>query len=303
MSMPGTDERVVELRGQGLGEGTTRILQIAEQLGYTVATVGQGSYRLARSRRRLTGKQTESVLVSVYDDRGGTRARFVGPVDPALLQHLTNAERPARGMQPRRAAPARPVTQQPTSPPAAPSGTADQPAMPTPVDRPAPRPVVAPAGGLISAVPGAAARPPAPLPPPALVPAPQGETADLDERTLGDLRRESLPAPTVAEPGLVLPGNRFVSLAAPAVIGRDPDPTRGAPGAVPVPVAEPSLSKTHLAVSFGAGGIRVTDLHSSNGTIVELAGQRTPCAPGVEVIVPQGAALIAGALVIEVVGP
>ena len=118
-----------------------------------------------------------------------------------------------------------------------------------------------------------------------------------------NLRRESIPPPAVAEPGLLLPGNRFVTLKVPVVIGRDPDPARGAPGSAPLSVAEPSLSKTHLAVSFGPGGFRITDLHSSNGTIVEVAGTQTPCAPGVEVIVPQGAALIAGALVIEVVGP
>lgn len=298
--MTGAEEIVVDLRGQGLGEGTRHIVQTAEKLGYTVATAGHGSYRLARSRWRLTGKQTESVLVRVYDERGGTKASCVGPVDPALLQHLGTGTQAATNFIPSSTTVASNVT---AGPPAGSGAATYPPTLPSPIARPVPRPTTAPPGGLISAVPGAENPLAAPRLPSNPAPAAHVETADLEGLTIVDLQPDSAPPPPPNEPGLVLPGGTFVTLTAPAVIGRDPDPAHGGPEAVPVPVADPSLSKTHLAISFAAGGFHVTDLHSRNGTFIEVSGARTRCAPGVELAVPSGAVLVAGALVIEVMAP
>ncbi|HWL44885.1 MAG TPA: FHA domain-containing protein [Ilumatobacter sp.] len=293
----GRAERLVDLRTLALGDATRTILDLAGQLGYSVAASGPGTYRLARTRRKLLGKDTEEVVVTVFDGRAGTQARFVGPIDAALLEHLAPLTGP-----PAVAPPPPGPSPAPALGAAPPAPLTPVPPAPTPVNRPSQAPVP---NQIIGAVPGVAPRAAAPAPPPAPAPSAPAypDTAEVDERTIVNLRREAVPPPAATEPGLVLPGGKFVALTTPVVLGRSPDPSRGPAGAVAVPVAEPSLSKTHLAAAATTGGVLVTDLHSSNGTVVEAGDGRARCEPGVAVFVPWGAALIAGALVIEVVGP
>ncbi len=307
--MSEASERVVDLGGARPSEASQRLLALAGQLGYQASATGPGAFRLARRRRKLLGKSVESVTVAIYEDRTGAKARFVGPVDSALVEHLAAGAPSSRAFAAATSsAPAPPVAaasfepQPPPpprhvasgSPPATPAASTP-PVMPAPLPRPAPRPAVPPPGGLIGSVPGASDVPAAP---------PAGDTDELDEATVARVRRDApiRPAPT-GVPALVLPGGRTVPLTTPLVLGRDPDPRHGAPGAQPLVVTEPSISKTHAAISLVAGEIVVTDLHSSNGTVVETGSQRLACVPGQPVAVRPGSALIAGALIIEVVGP
>ena len=79
------------------------------------------------------------------------------------------------------------------------------------------------------------------------------------------------PAPaTPATPVFVLPDGVRITLSGTTLLGRDPAATGEWVGATLVPVVDPgkSVSKTHAAVTVEAGGIRIHDLNSTNGTVV-----------------------------------
>ena len=88
---------------------------------------------------------------------------------------------------------------------------------------------------------------------------------------------------------LRLDTGELISLATPVVLGRNPDP-QGHPGARAVPVADDSrsLSKTHLTVRPVAGGLEITDCHSTNGSGLVRDGVEYGVTPGVPVRVVLG---------------
>lgn len=96
-----------------------------------------------------------------------------------------------------------------------------------------------------------------------------------------------LPQPTGC--ALRLDTGELISLATPVVLGRNPDP-QGHPGARAVPVADDSrsLSKTHLLVRPVAGGLEITDCHSTNGSGLVRDGVEYGVTPGVPVRVVLG---------------
>ena len=96
-----------------------------------------------------------------------------------------------------------------------------------------------------------------------------------------------LPPPTGC--ALRLDTGELISLATPVVLGRNPDP-QGHPGARAVPVADDSrsLSKTHLLVRPVAGGLEITDCHSTNGSGLVRDGVEYGVTPGVPVRVVLG---------------
>ncbi len=57
---------------------------------------------------------------------------------------------------------------------------------------------------------------------------------------------------------------------------------------MPVPDDARSVSKTHLRLDVAAGGVQVTDRHSTNGVVIVTAGVDLRCVPGVPTPVPNG---------------
>jgi pSer/pThr/pTyr-binding forkhead associated (FHA) protein len=76
----------------------------------------------------------------------------------------------------------------------------------------------------------------------------------------------------------VLPGGEEIALDRAVIIGRDPSHPDEAPDAHPVTVADPqkTVSKTHVLLTPDPAGVRVRDLHSTNGTTLVLPGGRAP---------------------------
>jgi hypothetical protein len=87
-----------------------------------------------------------------------------------------------------------------------------------------------------------------------------------------------------------LDDGRTLPLEGPVILGRDPSarPDESAAGTVPITDQGCSVSKTHLRLDVGAGGVQVTDRHSTNGVVVVTAGVDLPCVPGVATPVPDG---------------
>lgn len=159
----------------------------------------------------------------------------------------------------------------------------------------------APSRGLPSFAPGRGApavRPGAPLPaPPAMrpAPAPSAPTAPPEAAP---------PAPPTppkehrAEWRLVAASGLEIVVDGTLVLGRDPVAT-GVPGARAVAVVDPArtVSKTHAVIESGTGGLRVTDLGSTNGVRIEPPGSAIrELAPREPAFAPFGAALFLGEL-------
>jgi hypothetical protein len=302
---PLANERVVDLSGCTVGEASAKLVELATAAGYSVAATAPGSYRLARTRRKmLVAKQVESVTVAITENRDGTRARIVGSLDATVIDHLISV----RSVQAREVPPvapsksaAPPTVFMPTS---SVDPIADPPSTPTatPVPPSAPLPS---SGGLITTP--SWARQPEPLDPPTVQqpPDPSPTTAvapdveeELDARTVARSSLRSEPS----GPAIALPDGRVMPLASAIVIGRGPDAGRGPVGATPLAVADPSLSKTHAVVEADAGGVWVTDLHSTNGTAFEGDGATTRCEPGVRTPLPPGAVVRLGDVVVSMRG-
>ena len=288
--VPPGAEQVVDLIGLPVSEAAARLVELAQAQGYTVAAVAPGTYRLARTRRRLlVDKRTESVVVTVFSDRIGTKARIVGPLDDLVVQEFArsaDASRPqalAQVADIGRAAPSAPI-----GPPPNPQPGSMISVGPARLDVPpalAPRPVEPVA---------ARCQPPASAP----ITSPTHPSSEIDDRTV---TRASLSKSTTGAI-VVLPDGRTVRLDRSLVVGRNPDPRMGAVGAVSVPVAEPSVSKTHAAIDLVDGVVWVTDLHSTNGTRIEIGGALTLCVPGKRTRVDTGGAILAGDIRIDVRG-
>ncbi|ACQ80019.1 FHA domain containing protein [Beutenbergia cavernae DSM 12333] len=159
------------------------------------------------------------------------------------------------------------------------------------------------------AVPGAAPAPaPAPVPPaePA-VPVPPAEPPATrpDEVEDSTLLRQDVEATRLSSPAE--PPQVRVSLsdgtaleAGRTLVGRSPGAREGEDVDAFVAVADRSVSKTHLLVEIADGVVTVTDRASTNGTVLETPGGTRPCAPWIPEVVPIGARVRFGALVLVV---
>jgi hypothetical protein len=302
---PRANEQLIDLTGWSVGEASAKLVELATAAGYSVAATAPGSYRLARTRRKmLVVKHVESVTVTISENRDGTRARIVGSVDSALIDHLASRPNPnhidappVAGSDPMPS----PVAQAPASTTAL-SGDAQPTLTPAPA-----RPSVSgpPRGGLITTP--SWARQPEPLDPPRVHqlpdPAPVVAVAndvdeELDARTVARSSIRSEPT----GPSIALPDGRVLPLTSAVVVGRGPDVARGPLGAAPLAIADPSLSKTHAVLEADASGVWVTDLHSTNGTAVEAGGSSARCEPGVRTPLPPGAVVRLGDVVVSMRG-
>ncbi len=80
----------------------------------------------------------------------------------------------------------------------------------------------------------------------------------------------------------VLDDGRTLPVEGPMLVGRDPSALPEEPMAVMVPVADQgrSVSKTHLLLDVGPGGVKVTDRYSTNGVVLVSDGVELACVPG-----------------------
>jgi len=103
---------------------------------------------------------------------------------------------------------------------------------------------------------------------------------------------------------LVLPDGARVSLDGPVLLGRDPAGIPDRPGARLLPVADggKTVSKTHALLEPAAEGVRVRDLHSTNGVAIDTAAGREVVSPGGEGVAPSGATVMLGSFAIRIDG-
>jgi len=247
--------------------------------------------------------------------------------EPAPVFEAPAAQVPA----PERAVPEAPVPGVPA--PAAPSpeptwAPADSAPEPTPVvvEPPAPEPQfreppVAPAqtrapAASTSSVPpelqitvppglfaGAPVSPGAPEP---NVPGPVRPAADTVVPTPGaDLGATVVSASLRAgDFALELPDGERIPLRGPILLGRNPAARPEQPDAELRSLVDPrmSVSKTHTVVVPGRRSLRVTDLHSTNGTtITDASGAVTVCQPGEAYVAEAGSTIGIGEFPIRVV--
>jgi PPM family protein phosphatase len=91
--------------------------------------------------------------------------------------------------------------------------------------------------------------------------------------------------PGRARVGLELDDGSFLVARGRGLIGREPVAPNGEQATRLVTLTDPacSVSRTHLEFGVGDSGLWVRDCHSTNGSDIEFAGQRTPLEPGLAV--------------------
>jgi hypothetical protein len=101
---------------------------------------------------------------------------------------------------------------------------------------------------------------------------------------------------------LVLPDGTRMSLDGPLLLGRDPAgiPDRPEAGLLPLADSGKTVSKTHALLEPTPDGVRVRDLHSTNGVAVDTAGGRQLALAGSEVLAAVGATIMLGSFPIRV---
>ncbi|SEH87237.1 MULTISPECIES: FHA domain-containing protein [unclassified Leifsonia] len=129
---------------------------------------------------------------------------------------------------------------------------------------------------------------------------PAGDTPSVSAGRLlidtGDLLPSTQPLVPPAAPATFaarLPSGDSVALDVPLVIGRRPAPQRVASGAGPRLVTVPSptqeVSSTHVRIEQSGDAVVVTDLRSTNGTVVTGPGGARRLRPGESAVVLAGA--------------
>lgn len=134
---------------------------------------------------------------------------------------------------------------------------------------------------------------PVPVAPVPVVPVPVA--AAIDEATV--------VSPVAGGFVLELPNGDSVALDSSVLIGRNPAAQPEYAGARLVAVLDPrmSVSKTHTAITVGRRALRVTDLHSTNGTTVtDASGAVVVCSPGTTVTAEPGSTITVGEFAIVV---
>lgn len=168
------------------------------------------------------------------------------------------------------------------------------------------------------ATPSAAAAPPAfasppPPPPPSVAvlqpaagqpaPAPVELTPTVEPDDDLDATRLSAPRASASWAAMLSDGRRL-PLGAPLIFGRNPVGGPAYPGATLVPVgdATSSVSKTHAVVVLQNGLPAVTDLRSTNGTVVtDALGRTISLSPGTPVPLAGPSRLVLGDYEIQII--
>ena len=183
------------------------------------------------------------------------------------------------------------------SPAADPAPGVDEPAEPTPAAPTfvQPEPDRAPAPTSVEPQPALA---PEPTPTRTPEPEPEPSVSPIAEETTFAPRRA-----VSADWTLSWGADESFALGRPVVFGRAPSAPAGYDGAHCVEVVDPdrSVSSSHAVFDVHGGAARVTDLGSTNGTVVVLAdGRELQAEAGVPVVVPAGATVEMGAYPVRV---
>lgn len=259
-------EQIIHVSGVGLGATSERFVQIAMAHGYTVVASGPNRFRLARTYRPKwatvaaigTAVFVGLGLLFLLVKRVETGEAVIAEERAGIRVRLTGELLPSlvETLSLALAAPAPALT--------APALAA--PALTAPLAQ-------FPASGPSSGAPSLAVA--------AFAPAMQAVPAQPVVRA-------------TPEAMLVFGDGRLISVGRGGVLGRDPSADPAVPDARMHPLADPSLSKTHLSFGPLPRGVWVVDHHSTNGTVVASGGVTATCAPGVRVEVPFGAQVVAG---------
>jgi len=149
---------------------------------------------------------------------------------------------------------------------------------------------------------------PVPMPPSVLPAAPPASGAPRPGGSGGPVAVPSPPedvGAAAAPVRLTGTGGFDVVVDGALVLGRDPVAGPATPRARLVPVVDParSVSKTHVLVEPTGDGVRITDLHSTNGVRALLPGHETrELVPGVPTSIPVGATVHLGDFEVRVHG-
>ncbi len=130
-------------------------------------------------------------------------------------------------------------------------------------------------------------------------PAPEPE-ASAPERIAEKTRVAPPPVPRAW--ALVLPDGTRVGLDGPLLLGRDPAGIPDRPDAGLLPLVDPgrTVSKTHALLVPTSEGVRVRDLHSTNGVAVDAPIGRELLPAGGEGVAQVGATIVLGSFRIGV---
>lgn len=144
----------------------------------------------------------------------------------------------------------------------------------------------------VGTAPATPAVPPVPPPPPA-----HAEVDDLEAtRATADVRaqREAAEAPVVAL--LTFDSGVVEEISGRGVVGRKPRLADGVEGTVlAIDDDTRTVSKTHLELVVEKGGVRVTDLWSTNGsTVIDPEGDGVPLDAGTPVLAAYGSTITVG---------
>lgn len=269
------------------------LVEVMGAHGYQVNAVGTGQYQLARTYRAawvvpcavvgalffglgllllLLAKKSETCIATVGENQNGVSVRLVGTLRPVDVDRLTAAFANARvrsdDSPPGRAAPMTSTDSSPTTP-----------------GRVAPAPAILPMPGSNDHRAGG------------------DPVEDVDSTVM----RGSLPSSGLGRSarrnGLEIRlADRSSPIGVGLVVGRNPSGDGGVPGAASLAVADVSLSKTHAVLRATLSGVDVRDLSSTNGSRIRCAdGRSIECPPGEWISVPQGAVLLFGDVLAELV--
>ena len=117
---------------------------------------------------------------------------------------------------------------------------------------------------------------------------------------------DTVVAPTAAPAArawaLVMPDGARHALSGPLLLGRNPAGIPDRPDAGLLAVVDPgkTVSKTHALLEPSADGVRLRDLHSTNGVAVDTAGARQLLTAGGEALAPAGSTILLGSFAIGV---
>ena len=101
---------------------------------------------------------------------------------------------------------------------------------------------------------------------------------------------------------LTLPDGARISLDGPLLLGRDPAgiPSRPEAGLLPLIDSGKTVSKTHALFEPTPDGVRIQELHSTNGVAIDTSAGRELLPAGGEAVAPAGATILLGSFAIGV---
>ena len=135
-----------------------------------------------------------------------------------------------------------------------------------------------------------------------IVRAPSDETVAEETRLVAPTRVGDVAPSGSPALQLILPDGARLRLDGALLLGRDPAAIPERPDARLLAVVDlgKTVSKTHALLEPAPEGVRVRDLHSTNGVAIDTASGRQLLSAGGEAIAPSGATIMLGSFAIRV---